>query len=140
MVKTADCPGFRVRGKAGWSGENPAPETESAKMVTAAVPVDVTVTGFETGVPKATVPNATGLGLRLRAATVGGDNVMLNVAIIPLAWAVIVAVWGVVKELTVALKPVLLAPPLTVIADGTVTAGLLLLRDMLNLLLVVAVR
>jgi hypothetical protein len=104
-------------------------------MVTAAVPVEVTVTSLEAGVPTGLLPNATELGLKLRAGMVGGDNVIVNVATVPPACAVIVAVCGVVKELTVALNPVLLAPALTVTALGTATVGLLLLRYTLTLLL-----
>lgn len=118
--------------------ENPVPETETELIVTAAVPVEVTVTDPVTAVPTETLPN--GSDVALTANTVPGESVMLNVLLVPLACAVIVAVWTVVTPATVALNPVLVAPDLTVTWPGTFTAGLLLLRVTLNFLFVFAVR
>lgn len=48
--------------------ENPGPEIESELIVTAAVPLDVTVTDFVTAVPTETLPKASAVVLRLNAA------------------------------------------------------------------------
>lgn len=49
--RTAACPGFRVAGKFPPETEKPVPEIESELMVTAAVPLEVTVTDLDTAVP-----------------------------------------------------------------------------------------
>lgn len=46
--------------------ENPVPEIESELIVTAAVPLEVKVTDFETDVPTETLPNATEVELNVR--------------------------------------------------------------------------
>lgn len=56
-----------MTGKLPPATENPAPEIESELIVTAEVPLEVTVMDFETAVPTATLPNASELALRLRA-------------------------------------------------------------------------
>ena len=50
--------------------ENPVPEIASALMVTAAVPLEVSVTDFVTAVPTATFPNANEVALAVRDAVV----------------------------------------------------------------------
>jgi len=53
-----------VAGKLPPETENPAPEIESELMVTAAVPLEVTVTDLATAVPTDTLPNVTDVALR----------------------------------------------------------------------------
>lgn len=50
--------------------ENPVPEIVSELIVTAAVPLEVTVTDFETAVPTETLPNASEVALRVSAGVV----------------------------------------------------------------------
>lgn len=59
-----------------------------------AVPVEVMVTDCETAVPTDTVPKERELVLTLTAGVpeIGGERAILNVSIIPFAWAVIIAV------------------------------------------------
>lgn len=47
--------------------ENPVPEIESELMVTATVPLEVTVTDLVTAVPTETLPNESEVALRLSA-------------------------------------------------------------------------
>ena len=58
---------MRVAGRLPPVTENPDPEIASELMVTAAVPLEVTVTDCETVVPTLTFPNASELALRLSA-------------------------------------------------------------------------
>ena len=64
-VSTAAWPGFSVTGNPPPDTENPAPVIASELIVTATVPLDVTVTDFVTAVPTATLPNASEAVLRL---------------------------------------------------------------------------
>lgn len=64
---TAAWPGLRVAGKLMPLTENPVPEMASELIVTGAVPVDVTVTDFETAVPTETFPNERELALSVSA-------------------------------------------------------------------------
>jgi hypothetical protein len=110
--------------------ENPVPEIEAELIVTATLPLEVTVTDFVTAVPTETLPKAREVALRLTAGvTAAGESAMLNVSAVPPACAVIVAVCAVVTPATVALNPALTAPDFTVTPFGTVTAGLLLVRE-----------
>jgi hypothetical protein len=68
-VNTIDCPGFRVAGKVPPETENPEPEIESELIVTARVPMDVTVRVFVTAVFRETLPNDSDVALRLNAGT-----------------------------------------------------------------------
>jgi hypothetical protein len=67
-VNTAAWPGFKVAGKLPPETENPVPLIASALMVTAAVPLEVTVTDLVTAVPTATLPNDNEAALRLKDA------------------------------------------------------------------------
>jgi hypothetical protein len=67
-VKVAVCPGFSVSGALIPDTEKPAPVTETPLMVSAAVPVDVTVTDWLVAVLSRSVPNARLVELRLRPA------------------------------------------------------------------------
>jgi hypothetical protein len=58
-----------VVGKLPPDTENPVPEIESELMVTAAVPLEVTVTDCETAVPTVMLPNDNEVELRVRAGT-----------------------------------------------------------------------
>jgi hypothetical protein len=127
-VRTIPCPGFRVAGKPPPETENPAPVTESELIVTGTEPLEVTVTDFATAVPTDTFPNGREVALKVIAGTAAGESVIWNVLEIPPACAVIVAICGVVTELMVALKPVLVAPDLTVTPLTTCTARLLLVK------------
>jgi hypothetical protein len=56
-----------VAGKLPPETENPAPEIESELMVTAAVPLEVTVTDLATAVPTDTLPNVSDVAFRVSA-------------------------------------------------------------------------
>jgi hypothetical protein len=55
-----------VAGKLPPETENPVPEIESELMVTAAVPLEVTVTDLDTAVPTDTLPNESDVALSVR--------------------------------------------------------------------------
>jgi hypothetical protein len=134
-------PGFKVTGGVIPTAPNREPATEIDEIVTGAVPEELTVTDLVAVVPTGTLPNDTDGVLTVSAAMpVDGESVMLKVLVVPLACAVIVAVWSVVTPLTVALNPVLSAPDLIVTLLGTLTAGLLLCRLTVSLPLVVDVK
>ena len=101
--------------------ENPVPEIESELMVTTAVPLEVTVTDFETAVPTETLPKASEDALRVRAG-VAAFNCRAALCEDEFEVAVRVAVWAVVTEATVAVKAAVEAPAATVTLAGTVTA------------------
>jgi len=125
MVKTAACPGFRVTGRLPPETENPFPVTESDLMVTATVPLAVTVRDLVTAVPTATLPKASELALRLNAEFEAlSCNAKLREEESVLA--VIVAVCAVPTAATSAVKDAVLAPAATTTLPGTVTAVLLL--------------
>jgi hypothetical protein len=58
-----------VAGKLPPETENPVPEIESELIVTAAVPLEVTVTVFATAEPTVMFPNDNEVELRVRAGT-----------------------------------------------------------------------
>jgi hypothetical protein len=137
----AICPGFKVTGVAIPVAPKREPATEIEEIVTGAVPDEVRVTDCVAVLPTETFPNVTDGALRVRAGVpAGGATVMVNVCAVPPSWAVIVAVWGVVTPLTVALNPVLDAPDRIVTEPGTVTAELLLVKVTPRFRLVLAVR
>lgn len=100
---------------------NPVPEIESELMVTAAVPLDVTVTDLETAVPTETLPKASEVALRERDG-VAAFNCRAALCEEEFEVAVSVADWAVVTEATVAVKAAVEAPAATVTLAGTVTA------------------
>ena len=127
--RVSDCPGLNVAGSVAPETEKPLPLTFTELTVTAVVPVELRITGCDTGVFKRTLPNARELPFTLSpAAPVGGEIVMLNSVDPPPAWAVIVATCVVATPATVAVNPAVVAPDLTVTPLGTATAGLLLVR------------
>jgi hypothetical protein len=69
-VKTIACPGLRVTGNVDPEAEKPAPAAVPALIVTGAVPVEVSVTGFVTAVFNATFPNERAVVLTLNVGTV----------------------------------------------------------------------
>ena len=68
-VRVAVWPGFRVNGKFAPETVKPAPVTEAALTVTAAVPVDERVIAWLEGELTDTVPNARLAGLTERVGT-----------------------------------------------------------------------
>jgi hypothetical protein len=68
-LRTTVWPGFSVVGKLPPETENPVPEIESELIVTAAVPLEVTVTDCETAVPTVMFPNDSEVELSVRAGT-----------------------------------------------------------------------
>jgi hypothetical protein len=105
--------------------ENPVPVIESELIVTAAVPLEVTVIDFVIAVPTATLPNDSELGLRLTAG-VAAFNCKAKLCDEPFAFAETVAVCDALTEVTLAVKVAADAPEATVTLAGTVTAALLL--------------
>ena len=124
-VKAIACPGFSVAGKLPPDTENPVPEIESELIVTAIVPLEVTVTDFVTAVPTETLPNDRELALRLNAGT-AAFSCIAKLCDDPLALAEIAAVCEVLTEFTFAVNDAEDAPDATVTLAGTVTALLLL--------------
>lgn len=107
--------------------ENPVPDAESELMVTATVPLEVTVMDCETEVPSATFPKDREVALRLNAG-VAAFSCRATLFEDELAPAVNVAVWAVLTEATLAVKEALEAPDATDTLAGTLTALLLLDR------------
>jgi hypothetical protein len=116
-----------VTGNAPPETENPVPEIESELIVTATVPLDVTVTDCDTEVPTETFPNEREVVFRLNDG-VAAFNCRATLFDDELALAVSVAVCEVVTEATLAVKAAAVAPALTVTLPGTVTALLLLAK------------
>ena len=106
---------------------NPVPEIESELIVTAAVPLEVTVMDLLTAVPTATLPKASEVALRV---TAGLAAFSCKEALFEdeFELAVRVAVCAVVTDATFAVKDAVDAPPATVTLPGTVTALSLLER------------
>lgn len=103
----------------------PVPEMESELMVTATVPLEVTVTEFVTAVPTATLPNDNDVALRLNAGVAAFScNAKLFVELFSLA--VMVADCPVLTEATFAVNPTADAPAGTDTLAGSVTELLLL--------------
>jgi len=105
--------------------ENPEPEIASDVMVKGAVPVEVTVTDFETAVPIETLPNRRELAL---SVSVGADafNWIPKLWAEELALAVIVAVCAVLTDAAVAVNAPAEAPAGIIMPEGTVSAPVLL--------------
>ena len=68
--RVSDCPDFRVAGRLAPETENPVPAIEPDLIVTAEVPVDVTVTDFDAAVPTAMFPKFRFDVLRVNAGAV----------------------------------------------------------------------
>lgn len=94
-------------------------------IVTATVPLEVTVIDFETAVPTETLPNASEVALRVSAGVAAFScNATLFDELFDVA--VTVAVCVVLTALALALKAALDAPAATVTLAGTVSALVLL--------------
>jgi hypothetical protein len=101
--------------------ENPVPEIESELIVTAAVPLEVRVTDFETDVPTDTFPNASDVELNVRPGT-AAFNCKAKLLEEALALAVRVTVCVLLTEFTFAVNDAEVAPEGTVTLLGTDTA------------------
>jgi hypothetical protein len=109
----------------------PVPVSVDELMVTGAVPLEVSVTGSVEGVFRVTLPNATLAGLMVNAGT-AAFSCRAKVLDNPPVLAVRVTDCAVVTDVTVAVKPVLVAFAGTTTVAGTVTAVLLLLNPTLT--------
>jgi hypothetical protein len=125
------CPGFKVAGKLPPETENPVPEIASELMVTAAVPLEVTVTDLDTAVPTDTLPNESDVALKLRVRVAAFSCSETVFEVLPVD-AVSVTDWALVTEATFAVNVPAVAPAGTERLAGTVTALPLLARDTLR--------
>jgi hypothetical protein len=122
-----ELPGIKVTGRVGAETEKPVPVMVAELMVTAAAPVEVTVTVCVVDVPTDTLPKA-----RLAELTVNAGSAIststLVLAETPPSLAVRTTVWGLVTVEAVATKPAPVAPAAMLTDAGTETAELLLER------------
>jgi len=109
---------LRVSGKVPPETENPEPEIESELMVTASVPLDVSVTDLVTAVPTETFPKDSEVALRVRAGT-AAFKVIVTLFEDAFALALTVAVWVELTLDAAALNVAVEAPAATVTLDGT---------------------
>jgi hypothetical protein len=116
-----------VSGKFPPETENPAPVIESELMVTATVPLEVTVTVFDTDVPTDTFPKDSEVALRPREG-VAAFNCRATLFFELFALAETVAVCEVLTEAALAVNDADAAPEATVTLPGTVTEVELLER------------
>ena len=107
--------------------ENPVPAIESELIVTAAVPLEVTVTDFVTAVPTATLPKASEVALSVSAGVVAFSCSETDLEVLPDV-AVRATDWALLTEAAFAVNVALVAVAGTVIELGTVTTLLLLER------------
>lgn len=126
-VSTVDWPGLSVAGKPPPVTVKPVPVIESELIVTATVPLDVTVTGFVIAEPTATLPKASDVVLTVTPG-VAAFSCSPTLCDEELALADTVAVCEVLTEEMVALKEAVVAPLGTVTLLGTFTALLLLVK------------
>jgi hypothetical protein len=124
-VNAVACPGFNVTGKLAPDNVKPAPVSVAELIVTAAVPVDVSVTDWVAAVLTCTFPNAM-LAAPMLSVGTAAFNCRAKLFDIPPEAAVRVTACAVPTEDTLAVNPALDAFGGTVTADGTVTAPLLL--------------
>jgi hypothetical protein len=110
---------------------NPVPVIESEFIVTAIVPLDVTVTDLVTAVPTETLPNESDDAFRL-SACVAAFSCSETALELPPVVAVSVTDCVLPTGATFAVKAVLVAPAATVTELGIVTAGLLVPSATLN--------
>ena len=107
--------------------EKPVPEAEPELMVTATLPLDVTVTDFDTDVPTDTLPNDREVVLNVIAA-VAAFSCKAKLFEELFAVAVIVAVCVVLTDATLVVNGAEDAPEATATLAGRVTAPTLLER------------
>lgn len=102
-VSVAFCPGFTVAGRLRPFAEKPAPDADAAEIVSAAVPVLLSVTDCEPVAPTATFPKLMVGGLTLNCGcavapvplsvtTRDGSEALLVMVTLPLAAPVVVGV------------------------------------------------
>jgi hypothetical protein len=103
---------------------NPVPVIESELIVTAIVPLDVTVTDFVTAVPTETLPKESDDAFRLSACVAAFSCSEIALELVPVV-AVNVTDCVLPTGATFAVKAVLVAPAATVTELGIVTAELL---------------
>ncbi len=111
--------------------EYPVPVTESDLIVTATVPLDVTVTDFVTAVPTETLPKESEVALRFNAADAAFSCSETALELLP-AVAVSVTDCVLLTGATFAVKAALVAPAGTVTELGIETAALLVPSATLN--------
>jgi len=116
-----------VTGKVAPDTLKPVPVIVAALTVTAAVPVELSVTVSVEAVFTTTFPNATLVALMLNVGTTA-FNCSAKLLETPPALAVSVAACAAVTEDTVAVNPALVALAGTVTVAGTLTAALVLAR------------
>lgn len=121
------CPGFRVTGALIPEAVNSDPATEIDEIVTAAVPVEVSVTDCLAVCPTITFPKLIFVEL-MPSVGVPAFNCNAKVLVELEALAVSVTAWLELKEATVAENPTLIALAGTVTEAGSVTAPALLER------------
>ena len=90
-------------------------------IVTAALPLEVTVTDFATAVPTETLPNDSDVALKLNAGTVA-FSCSTKLAVDPFTPTEIIAVCEVVTEATFAVNDAVDAPDATTTLFGTAAA------------------
>lgn len=130
-VKDNFCPGFSVAGRLTGETEKPLPVAVMEFTVTAAVPLEVSVTVCVVGVFTATLPNKMLVAFRLSAG-VPVFSCSESVFEVPPVVAVSVTDCAVLTEATFAVNAALVAVAGTVTELGSVTALLLLARDTLT--------
>jgi hypothetical protein len=134
----AVCDGDKVSGAVIPDNVNPVPLMVAALIVSAAVPLEVTVTVWVAGVFRLTLPKATLLDPRVSAAVpvlAAGLSCSEKLSELVLSDAVSVAVSAAATVEAVAEKLAVDAPEGTVTDAGTLTAVALLFRVTLNPLL-----
>ena len=119
--------GFRVSGKLAPLAVKPVPESDDESIVTAAFPVEDSVSVCVTALLTATSPKSTLLALRFRVE-IEELSCSVVASATPPALAVNVADSFEVTGEAFAVKFVLLAPAGTITEAGTLTRGLLLAR------------
>jgi len=128
----ADCPEFSVSGVVRPDIEKPVPAIAALLIVTAPLPLAVSVTVCVEGVFSATLPNATLVLPSVSPAVpavVPAFSSSTEVIEVFQSAAVSVTVCAVFTAATVAVNATLVPPGATVTDDGIVTAPLLLLSD-----------
>lgn len=124
-------PGFNTEGSVTADAENPLPETDTEFTVTAAVPLDVSVSVCVVGVLTATAPKAILDAFTLRAAVPAFSCSDTARDVLPVV-AVTVALCVVVTDATFAVKFAVVAVAGTSTDAGTTTEALLLARPTLS--------
>jgi hypothetical protein len=120
-----------VAGKLPPETEYPVPLTESELILTATVPLDVTVTDLVTAVPTDTLPNESEVALRLNTAEAAFSCSETALELLPVV-AVSVTDCVLLTGATFAVKAALVAPAETVTELGIETAAFVVPSTTLN--------